>query len=128
MSKTTSIYTYAHLPSNHKFDWNGPKPTLPLIGVGNSYITQPSQAGWIESPIVKDMEDSEELKPGRIFLVVFCSGYWWSDWTGSAHYGGCSWYVSLAFLKKENARAYVDAHESRERWEYYWVVTSYLQQ
>jgi len=126
MSKTTCIYTYAHLPSNHKFNWDGPRPTSPLIGVGNSHIARPDRPGWIESPRIEDLEDSQELKPGLIFLIVFCHGYWWSDWTASAHWGGCSWYVSQAFLKEENAKAYVEAHQSRERYEYYWVVPSTL--
>jgi len=125
MSRT--IYTEASLYSNHKFDWDGPKPSCPLIGVGLSHLSRPSHASWIETPTVHDLEQGQELAPGHIWLLVFCSGYWWSDWTGSAHYGGCSWYVSLAFLKKENAEAYARAHESRERWEYYWVVPGLLE-
>jgi len=122
----TRVYTYAHLPSNYKFDWNGPKPSSPLIGVGTSHITRPERAGWIESPRVHDLEAGQTLASGPIWLLIFCSGYWWSDFHGKACYGGCSWYVSLPFLKRENAEAYAQAHESREQWEYYWVVQGAL--
>jgi len=77
------------------------KPSSPLIGVGNSYIAKPAEVGWFENPRVQDLEDSQELKPGRIYLLVRCSGSYWSDWKGCTDYGGCSWYVDAVFLKEE---------------------------
>ncbi len=123
---STFVHARAYLPSNYKFDWNGPKPSRPLIGVGTCHVAKPEETGWFEQPRVEDLPAGEELKPGAIFLLVLCSGVWWSDWSASTHYGGCSWFVELAFLKEENAKAYAAKHESREQWQYYWVVPSTL--
>ena len=76
--------------------------------------------GWSTSTEVRD-GSGQEL-PETMFVVIYCSGVYYSENSGRTEYGGGhgSWGVEAAFTDREKAEAFVNT--KTEKWRWLWVV------